>query len=192
MVNRRPLTQHFMPSYIDKMAIVSWPQIAVTSLHPIYCHCQCLRHRAVITTISSKGRKWQHRSGWLGYIIVRAGELLFVVWLNAAGGSSATSTVSCWTGWSWTRDSAAATRTSSSGCCGTRRRRRLRDCASGRRLCGRWTSATATLATLFAYLSPRYSFWRTASGVLGGGIRGYTPYTNLRFFLDSVYSPQWS
>jgi len=28
-----------------------------------------------------------------------------------------------------------------------------------------------------------------ASGVLGG-IRGYTPYTNLRIFFDSVYSPQ--
>jgi len=27
------------------------------------------------------------------------------------------------------------------------------------------------------------------SGVLGG-IRGYTPYTNLRVFFDSVYSPQ--
>jgi len=28
-----------------------------------------------------------------------------------------------------------------------------------------------------------------SSGVLGG-IRGYTPYTNLRVFFDSVYSPQ--
>ena len=28
------------------------------------------------------------------------------------------------------------------------------------------------------------------SGVLGGGIRGYTAYTNLRGFFDSVYSPQ--
>ena len=29
-----------------------------------------------------------------------------------------------------------------------------------------------------------------SSGVLGGGIRGYTPYTNLQGFFDSVYSPQ--
>ena len=36
-----------------------------------------------------------------------------------------------------------------------------------------------------------FNFWGggTASGVLGG-IRGYTPYTNLRVFFDSVYSPQ--
>ena len=43
------------------------------------------------------------------------------------------------------------------------------------------------MAHIYA-ISPQHHKHIT-SGVLGG-IRGYTAYTNLRGFLDSVYSPQ--
>ena len=82
--------------------------------------------------------------------------------------SSVTSTVSCWSGFSWMKVSAKDARISWSGCCGIRSRRRGIVSGSGRWHCVTWMSATAvseklceyilSLLTLFTIESDRISF----------------------------------